>query len=265
MRNNKMGNFPLKKWKNKEMRGLDWGVPGDSIGSDLWSPPPMASRTDEQANALSALAHLTGMVPTKTVEHISRVDSLIFAEHFRSCVYNVLKNSDHPLSTSQIHQQLTITNPEIVKMLDQRKSTSCSARLLADDPKHQFIRFVSSDLTKKQTFFGLAEKEYSTSEWLVKVDLIKPPEQSHKCDIEAAENIRVTIKHIFLQTGNKPQTCSEILELIKNDYPSLYTEIKSKSRNYLIKTLRRDPQKRFICSKIEMGKVAFSLGLSGIM
>ena len=242
------------------MRGsLDWGLsPADAVGSDPWATPSYSTRNDDPVTVLAALAHLTG-TPLKTESSFSRADSIAFAEQYRNATYDILNQSETPLSTAQIHQLLNESNPALVQLLDQRKSTSCMARLLAEDPQHRFSKHLSVVHKKTTTCFGLVGKDYDLQQWTVKPDIEKPIAASHKNDVEQTEAIRECVKNILISRGNKPLNTAQITSIIKEENFEIATILSIKSKNYLVKTLRRDPKKRFLVTKGPGGSIAFSL------
>ena len=245
------------------MRGsLDWGLPPpDSVGSDPWSTPNFNQRADDTATVLAALAHISGVAPPKPEVQFSRADSIAFAEHYRNSTYDILNSSPTPLSTAQIHNLLNQSNPSLVQLLDQRKSTSCMAKLLAEDPQHRFLKYLSVIHKKTTTCFGIIGKEYDSQQWTLKTETGKDPHQSHRNDVEQTESLRECVKSILISRGNKPLNTQQIASIIKEENFDIAPILASKSKNYLVKTLRRDPKKRFVVTKGPAGSVSFALDL----
>ena len=241
------------------MRGaLDWGMPpSDTLGPDSW----FSTRNDDTSQYLTALAHLSGISPQKPDVQFSRADSLAFAEQYRNFTYDLLAQSDTPLSTTQIHSLLSRINPGLVQLLDQRKSTSCMAKLLAEDPQHRFLKYLSVNHKKTATSFGIIGKVYDIHQWTIKIDSGKDPGQTHRNDLEQTENIRERVKAILINRENKPLSTQHIAQILKEEYPDIAPILESKSKNYLVKTLRRDPKKRFAVGKGPAGSVTFTLDL----
>jgi len=243
---------------------LDWSISSsDSVSSDPWMPPSFLNRSDDSSCVFNTVPCLQTLIPTRSMDGtISRADSIAFADQFRLISYNILLESEDPLSTSQLHSRIAMINPDIIGLLDQRKSTSCMAKLLSEDPKHRFSRFTSSVIKKANTYFGLASREYDSSSWIPKTDIAKPLDQSHKVDLETTEQIREYVRSVLMHRENKALTCFEIMQIMKEENPSMHGMVSSKSRNYIVKTLCRDPKKRFAIMKSESGSLYFSLVLS---
>ena len=239
---------------------LDWN--NDSVNSDPWLNNSFNTRNDDQNNFFTAIQQISALTQLRPQEnHISRADSLEFADQYRSLSYNLLNQSTDPLSTSQLHSLLFSTNPNLVELLDQRKSTSCMAKLLTEDPKKRFNRFTSSILRKSNTYFGIKNKEYDLNIWIPKLYIEKSSEQSHKSDLETTESLREYVKNLLITRGNKPISCNEIIEIIKQTNNELSNIIFQKNKNYIVKTLRRDPKKRFLFLKGDGGILSFHLSL----
>ena len=234
---------------------MDWGLtPPDNVGTDPWLQAPYNGKPEDQSAALSPPQQ-------KNELQFSRADSIAFADQYRSATYNILLASEIPLSTAQIHSILSSTNQALVLLLDQRKSTSCMAKLLAEDPQKRFQKFISVVNKKNSTYFGITGKEYAANEWAVKTETERPIDQNHKSDVEQTENLREYVKAILLQHGNKPMNSSQILAVIKEENFGLSQILVTKNRNYLVKTLRRDPKNRFAVTKGAAGVVNFSLNV----
>ena len=241
--------------------GLDWGLPPpDSVSTDPWSTSNFNQR-DDTATVLAALAHLSGVTPPKPETQFSRADSIAFAEQYRNSTYEILSASETPLSTAQIHSLLSQSNPALVQLLDQRKSTSCMAKLLAEDPQHRFLKFLSVSHKKTTTCFGVLGKNYDSTSWTLKNDSGKDPNQNHRNDVEQTEKLRECVKSILINRGNKPLNTQQIAAIIKEENFDIAPILATKNKNYLVKTLRRDPKKRFIVTKGPAGSVSFTLDL----
>ncbi|EAY19431.1 hypothetical protein TVAG_101490 [Trichomonas vaginalis G3] len=241
---------------------LDWNIGnGEGVGSDAWASGSSFNPKAEEPNSfLNALAHYFVNSQSRTSEnHISRADGIAFAEQYRSITFSILTDSDTPLSTGRIHELISKSHPSLAQLLDQRKSTSCMAKSLVEDPQKRFLKFQSEVNKKSATYFGIVGKVYNQEEWTIKHLPEKSENQSHTNDLKQAELIREFVKSMLMQRGNTPLTTNQIAALIKEQNFELSNLIESKNRNYLVKTLRRDPKKRFTITKGAGGCASFSL------